>query len=113
MDGAEERQVPGTQFEVDAGGFARREFDLGEGLEFPLGAVHARHNVTDVHLHDFLAGPRSGVGQSELQPHDGVLTFPIDRDVQVGVGESGVGQAMPEGVADRHVLCVVVAVSDV
>ncbi len=60
---AEEGQVIRLQFEIDGNGLAWLQAHTPKALQFLDGSGDARHEITNIELHNFVGGDFAAVGQ--------------------------------------------------
>ncbi len=96
--GVQKLQVLAVDGEGQLLGFARFEVDALEACKILFVGGDAAQYVADIELHYFISGTFAGVGH--LQVDGGRLVRGDDSggDVEVGVLEGGVAQAVTEGV---------------
>ena len=88
-------QVPAVEGESDGGRGAGLEGDLGEAFQLARWPGHGGGVLAKLELHDLAAGSHPGIAHCAGDGDDSVACASFD--VQIGVGEGGVTQAVAEG----------------
>ena len=100
-----------VQLHRDTPAFTGLQINLDEFLQFLHWTRHAGGNVPHINLRDLLAHAFAGVGDAEAYLKGIRVQHGVPVQMQIGIAELRVGQAMTEGVTHRKLLLFIIAVA--